>query len=112
MILTSDGINYFGSGIPASGSVNIKNTAMSGLLTPLPPSSSQIVDISHVNYRGVDQKISNMFLVPAPSQASGTQGRYIFIGWIRSFNPSSLTDYGKTLLQRALNWAYCGNVAC
>jgi hypothetical protein len=42
---------------------------------------------------------------------SGTEGRYAFVGFLgRNFK--YLTDDGKIMLQRTVNWVKCGSISC
>jgi hypothetical protein len=79
-----------------------RRKSMSGITTD---KLNSVVDIAHVNsnYKPI---ISTMF----NSDASGTKGRYFYIGWLGRNNPTTdLTDKGKELLLRAIKWTQCGD---
>jgi len=59
-------------------------------------------------------KGSNLFKV----DTSGSQGRFVYVGWLfgritatrfTGWTPLDLNSNGQLLLQRAINWAQCGN---
>jgi len=97
--------NPLGDGLPSWMRVNVRNRGMTSLVAPI---SSPLVDEAHSNVKGVDQGLSSMFVV----NSAGDQGRYIMVGWAGRFDVDNLTGDGKLLLQRAVNWANCGNISC
>jgi len=59
-------------------------------------------------------KYTNMF----KADESGTRGRFVFVGWFFGrttssgfvgWSPTDLSSNGQLILQRAVNWAQCGN---
>jgi len=97
--------SLFFDGLTSPAVVANRNRGMVSLPLPL---ASSLVNGAVISYKGVDQALSTMFYVPD----SGSQGRYIFIGWLGKFDKANMANNGKILLQRAINWANCNSIAC
>jgi len=77
------------------------------IVSPLKPMTKDIASADD-SPRG-----SNLFKV----DASGSQGRFAYVGWLFGrttpsffgWTPFDLNSNGQMLLQRTLNWAQCGN---
>jgi len=93
------------TGLPSLLTVNKRSRGMAALENPL---SLPLTDVAHINFKGVDQHLSTMFYVAD----SGSHGRYLFVGWVGRFDTKYITSDGLMLLQRGINWANCGSIAC
>jgi protein-tyrosine-phosphatase len=96
----SDGNGF----VPGSGNLRIYDKARStaGIKTDF----LKATDIAHPYPNRKDSGLSTLY----NSQASGTAGRYFYVGFLSSNKITDLNDVGRALLLRAVEWTRGGGL--
>jgi len=85
--------------------IYVKRYSMAGIKTQ---NLVSVNDIAHFYYKDTEYLNSAEFT----SDASGSKGRYAYLGWFGTNKLDNLTDQGKLLLLRTINWVKCGSSSC